>query len=150
MVPMQCRWVRRGGRLRHGGMEVLTPRLSFAPLTQLGALEVPRGRETELPVNCSRVSGGPEKSTVGVYWVQLQRSAILCGPALVWVSQVDDVRDPASGDDVIVAQQVAALGIAVARAVGFIDQGPLWQPCDLHEGQRDREHPLCALVRGFA
>lgn len=100
--------------------------------------------------NCSWVTGGPKKSTVGVNWVQLERAPVLRCPALVWISQVDDVRDAARGDDVIMAQQVAALGVAVARAVCFIDQGALWQPCDLHGGRRVHGGPLYALASGFA
>jgi hypothetical protein len=67
--------------------------------------------------------------------VQLQRAAILRHPGVIRVCQVDDVGHTPGADDVIVAQQVAALGVHIAGAVRLV--GQLATPRDvLHKPAR--------------
>lgn len=59
-----------------------------------------------------------------IKWIQFKCTTILAVPCLVWICKIQNVGDAPSADDVIVTQQVTAPGVAVARAVHFVNEGP--------------------------
>ena len=56
-----------------------------------------------------------------MHGVQLQRPPIFSCPGIFRIGQVYDVRHSPGADNVVMAQQVAALCIAVAGAVSFFN-----------------------------
>jgi hypothetical protein len=51
---------------------------------------------------------------VVIQWMQLKCTSILAAPRIVWMREIQIVRDAAGADDVITAQEVTTLSVAVA------------------------------------
>ena len=70
--------------------------------------------------------------------IQLESAAISCLPRHFRICQVHDVRDAARADDVVMAEQMASMRIAVAAAVCLVGQRARRQAHDLHVHTTDQ------------